>query len=123
VTYAAHSITAHVADTTVRANLLASLSFFGTLANPQLDAFGLIGRENMSHSPFYQAILAEGRADGERTAVLEALAVRFGEEAAAEFREVLNTIADGATLSELHRTAIKCRGISGFRRALLPRVS
>jgi hypothetical protein len=79
----------------------------------------------MSHSPFYQQILAEGRAEGElqtrRTAVLEVLAVRFGEEAAAEFQEALNMIADGARLSELHRTAIKYRGISGFRRALQPR--
>ena len=76
----------------------------------------------MSDSPFYQMILAEGRAAGElqarRTAVLEALATRYGEEAAAEFRAALDTVTDTARLSELHRAAIKCRGIPAFRRTV-----
>jgi hypothetical protein len=125
VKHAARTITARVADTTVRADLLASLGFFGKLAYPLLDAFALIGRENMRESTFFQEILAEGRAEGDllrgRRDVLEALGVRFGTDAAAEFREVLDTITDAAQLSELLRTAIKCRGIGGFRRALRAR--
>ena len=122
VKHAAQSITARVADTTVRADLLASLGFFGKLAYPLLDAFALIGRENMRESTFFQEILAEGRAEGRlemgRDAVLEALTLRFGTEAAAEFTDRLNAIQDAIQLSELHRTAIKCRGVDGFRRAL-----
>jgi predicted transposase YdaD len=126
VKHAAQSITARVADTTVRADLLASLGFFGKLAYPLLDAFALIGRENMRESTFFQEILAEGRAEGRvegelrrgRQAVLEALEVRFGTKAAAQFREVLDTVTDGGQLSELLRTAIKSRTIGGFRRAL-----
>jgi predicted transposase YdaD len=126
---AALNITAEVADTTVRGNLLVSLCYFGKLVYPQLDAVSLIGRENMRESTFFQEILAEGRAEGRaegelrrgRQTVLEALEVRFGTEAAAEFRDFLLTITDVEQLSELHRTAIKCRGIRGFRRALATR--
>jgi hypothetical protein len=125
VRHAAQTITARVADTTVRADLLASLGFFGKLPYPLLDAFGLIGRENMREATFFQEILAEGRAEGDllrgRRDVLEALEVRFGAGANAEFREALDTITDAAELPALHRTAIKCRSIAGFRRALRAR--
>ena len=112
-----------VADTVVRANLLTTLGFFGRLASPHMEAFALIGRENMRESPFYQDILDEGRAEGERTAILETLGLRFGRAAAAEFQEGLNAITDLGKLTELVRTAVKCRGIGGFRRALRARGS
>jgi hypothetical protein len=121
VKHAARSITAIAADMTIRADLLASLGFFGKLAYPLLDAFALIGRENMGESTFFQEILAEGRAEGQllqsRQAVLEELQVRFGTQAAAEFYEVLDTITEPALLSDLLRAPIKCRRIAGFRRA------
>jgi predicted transposase YdaD len=122
VRHAAQRIAAIVADTTVRADLLASLGFFGKLAYPQLDAFALIGRENMRESTFFQEILAEGRAEGRletrRADVVEALTIRFGPDAAAEFTDHLNAIQNLEQLSALLRAAIKCRGVGGFRRVL-----
>jgi hypothetical protein len=122
VLHAAERITEQVADTVERGNLLTALGVFGNMRYPQLDAFDLIGRNVMSESPFYQAILAEGRVEGElttrRKAVLEALETRFGRGAGAEFRELLDGITDQEQLAELLRAAIKCRGMGGFRRAL-----
>jgi hypothetical protein len=118
ITYAAEHIVAQEPDTIVRANLLASLGFFGTLATPSLDVFGLIGRKNMSHSSFYQEILAEGRLEAQRAAILDALTIRFGSGSAVEFTEALNNITDSDRLRQLFRTAIKCVDIAGFRRAL-----
>jgi hypothetical protein len=94
-----------------------SVSIF-PLAYPLLDAFALIGRENMRESTFFQEILAEGRVEMGRSAVLDALTIRFGRAAAAEFTDRLNAIQDAEQLLALHRTAIKCRGVGGFRRAL-----
>lgn len=118
VNFAARRITEEVQDSVVRANLLTSLGFFGRRASPHLDVFGLIGRESMSHSSFYQEIMAEGRLEALRDALLDALTIRFGSEAATEFTEALNRIADPDRLRQLHRSAIKCRAISGFRRAV-----
>ena len=122
VSHAAQRITAVVTDVVERGSLLTTLGIFGNMQYPGLNAFDLIGREHMRDNPFYQRILAEGRAEGElrkgRADILAALDTRFGEGASAEFREALEAIADAARLSELHREAIKCRGVGGFRRAL-----
>ena len=118
VTYAAQHITAAVDDRVERGNLLTSLGIFGKMQYPGLNAFDLIGREQMRESPFYEEILAEGRIEAQRQSIQEALATRFGEEAVAEFQNVLETIAEAPRLSELLRAAIKCRGVGGFRRAL-----
>ena len=76
----------------------------------------------MRESTFFQEILAEGRAEGRlemgRAAVLEALTLRFGAEEAGQFIDRLNVIQDVEQLSALHRAAIRCRSIGGFRRAL-----
>ena len=118
VVHAAECITTQVADTVERGNLLTALGVFGNMRYPQLAAFDLIGRNVMSESPFYQAILAEGGTSFRRQDVLDVLETRFGKGAGEEFRDLLEAITDGAQLSELLRTAIKCRGIGGFRRAL-----
>jgi predicted transposase YdaD len=80
----------------------------------------------MRESTFFQEILAEGRAEGRqqgrlergRADILEALTLRFGPDAGAEFSERLNAIQDTEELLALLRTVIKCRGIGGFRRTL-----
>jgi hypothetical protein len=118
VTYAAEQITAQVSDTVERANLLASLGLFGKLAYPQLNAFNLIGRESMRESPFYQDIVAEGKLEMGRGDILEVLTIRFGSAAAAEFTDALNRITEPDRLRPLHRTALKCRDINSFRRAV-----
>jgi hypothetical protein len=118
VTFAAQRITAQVTDPATRGDLLTSLGFFGRLAYPALPTFSLIGRENMRESPFYHEIAAVERMEEKRADILEALTVRFGADAAAEFTQPLNGISDKEQLSELFRTAVKCRGIGAFRRAL-----
>ena len=120
MTYAAQHIMTAMDDTKERGDLLTTLGIFGNMRYPVLNALDLIGREHMRESPFYQEILAEGRAEGElrtrRTAVLEALETRFGAGVVAEFRDVLDTITDaprpGAPLGEFAgRISRGCRSM------------
>jgi hypothetical protein len=82
----------------------------------------LIGVELMHESKFVQEIqneaAAQARLEQVRINVQQALDVRFGAGASAEFRETLSAIHDLDQLSELHRLAIKSRGLAAFRRAL-----
>ena len=122
VTRAAQAITEHTSDSLIRADLLTTLAIFGKLVYPSLDILHLIGSEQMKESKFFEEVIAMGRAEGElmraRSAVLEALDVKFGTKAAAEFREAVQEIGDLDQLSDLLRLAIKSRGVSGFRRGL-----
>jgi hypothetical protein len=126
VTFAARTIAEREGDPVVRADLLTTLCIFGKLAYPELDAVGLIGREQMRESKFYQEILEEGRVEGRtegelrraQADVREVIEERFGAEAAAEFGEALGAIRDPDTLSRLHRQAIRCRRLADLRRAL-----
>jgi hypothetical protein len=118
VAQAAQAITAEVPDAVVRANLLTALGFFGKPRYPGMDTFGIIGREHMRGSPFYEEIANEGRVEARRADILHALRLRFGDAAAAEFTDRLNEVQDTAQLEELHARAITCRGIGGFRRTL-----
>ena len=77
----------------------------------------------MKESKFYQEVMAEGAVERARADVLEALDVRLGAEAVAEFKEALRTIGDLTRLSELHRLAIQCRRLTEFRRAFASAVS
>ncbi len=76
----------------------------------------------MRESPFVQEMLAEGRGEGSlitrRADILAVLGSRFGVEAAAEFTEPINSLQDLDQLAELLLVAAKCRGVTGFRRAL-----
>jgi hypothetical protein len=118
VEYPAQVIRRAAQDSVVRADLLTTLGIFGRLAYPDLPVLDLIGRQQMKESPLYQEILAEGRAEGQRGAVREALGIRFGEEAASEFEAALNAVTDPARLADLLRLAIRCRRVAEFRRAL-----
>jgi hypothetical protein len=116
--HAARRITERTADRVVRADLLTTLSIFGRLAYPDLDVLELIGREQMKDSPFYQQIQEEARVEEARAAIGDALEVRFGAEAAAEFQERLQRVEDHEQLRQLHRLAVRCRRLSEFRRTL-----
>jgi hypothetical protein len=122
VAHAARTITDHMSDTIIRADLLTTLYIFAKLAYPDVDALGLIGREQMKESKAYQEIMAEGRAEGalqtKRADISEAIEVRFGPEAAAEFQQIVRGIEDLDQLSRLHRLAISSRGLTQLRRAL-----
>jgi hypothetical protein len=118
IQYATQTITARVAETSARGDLLAALSIFGTLVYPELDVESLIGEELMSESKFVQKIEDRAELKRARIDVQEALDVRFGAGVGAEFTEALNSIQDLEQLSELHRLAIKSRGLVAFRRAL-----
>jgi predicted transposase YdaD len=69
-----------------RADLLTTLAIFGKLAYPQLDVLGLIGREQMKESKFFEEVLAEGRQEGlqqgrqegQRELLTAQLEARFG---------------------------------------------
>jgi len=140
--HAAQTIADGVDDKIIRADLLTTLCIFGKLANPAMNVFEVIEREAMKESKFYQEILEEGRTEGRtegraegraaglvegrregvvenaRASVHQAIALRFGDKAAAECQECLRAIVDPATLTQLHRLAIKSKRLADFRRAL-----
>lgn len=72
----------------------------------------------MKESKFFEEVMREGAIIQGRKSVLRVLALRFGEEATAEFQGPLQDVDDLERLSELHVAAIKSRRISQFRRAL-----
>ena len=76
----------------------------------------------MKESKFYQEIQDESRVQTRQIDVLEALTVRFGKIAANPFKEAVLLIHDADDLAELHRSAIKCRALDGFRRLLARKV-
>jgi hypothetical protein len=127
--HAVTTITDGVSDRIVRADLLTTLYIFGKLAYPEVDTLALIGREQMKESRAYQEIMEEGREEGreqgraegvlqtKRADISEAIEVRFGAEAAAEFQETLNSLEDLQQLSHLYRLAIRSRRLADLRRA------
>src|SRR5436309_2110578 len=102
----------------MRADLLTTLAIFGKPVYPTIDAVGLIGREQMKESKFFEEVLEEGRVEGRRAALLETLDVRFGPGSAAKISEVLRPLNDEEQLMALQRVASTCRRLSDFRRAL-----
>jgi hypothetical protein len=59
------------------------------LVYPGINVLELIGREKMRESKFFEEVMAEGRIEKGREVVLEALQVRYGSDAVAEFKDVL----------------------------------
>lgn len=116
LTHAAQAIRGHERDSVTRANLLTTLAIFGRLVPSGVDVLELIGREHMKESPMYEEIMLEGRIETRRADILEAVQLRFGAKAAAEFEKGLRGVNDLETLSRLHRLAIQSRRVTEFRR-------
>jgi predicted transposase YdaD len=127
VVHAARTITQRVSDTVVRADLLTTLYVFGKLAYPQVDALQLIGREKMKESKAYEEIMTEGRTEGrlevKRADVYEAIRLRYGQKAAAEFEHIIRAANDLEQLSKVLRLAIRGRPLAELRRAAAAMVS
>jgi predicted transposase YdaD len=129
--HAVRTITDRVSDRIVRADLLTTLYIFGKLAYPDVDTLALIGREQMKESKAYQEIMEEGREEGRAEGILqtkradisEAIEIRFGAEAAAEFQDILSNLDDLQQLSHLHRLAIRSRRLAELRRAFAERTT
>ena len=121
--YAAAAITQGETDSVVRADLLTTLAIFAKLAYPRLDVLGLIGREQMRESKIYEEIKDEGRLEGRlegrsdamRASVLEALEIKFGPDARAEFASLLKEVRDSNRLAALHRLALQANDLTEFR--------
>lgn len=118
VAHAARCIKGQAVDRIREADLLTVLALFGKLTNPGFDALHVIGREAMRESKFFQEVEDLLRVEMRQQAVLEALEVRFGKIAASSSKEAIMTIQDADELSDLHRGAIKCRTLAGFRKLL-----
>lgn len=116
ILHAADRIEHNEKDGIVRADLLTSLGIFGKLAYPGMDLVSLIGRQNMKESKFYQEILAEGRAGGQRRLVLAMISDRFGKKAASAFSKSLNTIDDAEQLEHLGVLVSNCQTIDELNR-------
>ncbi len=118
VAHAAVAIRRRELGSLKRADLLTTLGIFGTLKDRSLDAPGIIGREQMRDSPFYQELVEEGEQLQARKDVLQVLKLRFGDEAARELEEAVNRLGNLEQLQELHKIAIQSRRISQVRKAL-----
>jgi hypothetical protein len=116
IRYAAAVIERTVADEPELKDDLALLSIFGELAFPQMDVKGIIGRDKMKGSKLIGSFVAEAL----REVVVDALRIRFGEEAGAEIAPLLERIEDSERLRTLHALAIRCASLDEFRAALRP---
>jgi predicted transposase YdaD len=103
-------------DALRRADLLTTLGIFGRLKDRTLDVLSIIGREQMRESPFYQQLVEEGEQVRARKDVLQALQLRFGDDAVAEFEALVNRLDNLDQLSGLHKLAIQSRRLSQFRK-------
>ncbi len=115
---AAEAITQHTPDVVERADMLTILAIFSKLVKPQFNVVELIGREVMKQSKLYQEILAEGREEERRQAILDLLLERFGHDASLALKQSLERARDSKLLSELFRLAVHCADLPEFRRAL-----
>jgi hypothetical protein len=118
VTHAAAAIGRAAGSARQRADLLTVLGIFGRLAYPDLDTFGLIGREQMKESTAYREIMDEGRVEQGRAYILTSLEERFGPEAAEQVRADVQTVDDLARLDRLFRLSMRCADLDAFREAL-----
>ena len=122
IRHAASAIEKKVVEQSVRQDFLAFLGFYGKLGYPTADVLGIIGRENMRDSAFYQEVLAEGEEIGKlkerRASILEVLQARFGEQEAEPFAATLAKIESRDVLSSLLRTASRCASPDEFQAAL-----
>jgi hypothetical protein len=109
-----------VADLVRRAELLTVLAIFGTLAQPDIDPFAIIGRQQMQHSPFYHQIVNEGRKETRREDTLAVLAKHLGADTAAQVADAGNAVEDLAELERPFAVALRCDGIDEFCQALHP---
>src|SRR5437660_117693 len=69
----------------------------------------------MRESKAFQEIRAEGMVDAKCADISERIALRFGDDAVAEFRDILLGIRD--VDSNLHRLAIQSQRLADLRRA------
>jgi hypothetical protein len=118
VARAAEAIRHREMDVLRRAELLATLGIFTRLVDRELDVLSIIGREAMHESTLVQEFVLEGEQIRGRKAVLQVLALRFGEEETKEFKEALERITDLGRLEELLKQAIQARRLSQFRKAI-----
>ena len=123
VTHAALAIRGHESDSVTRANLLTTLAIFGRLVPSGINVLELIGREHMKESPMYAEIMMEGEIKARQADILEAIQLRFGPKAAAEFEPRLRPVNDLDALSRLHRLAIQSRRLTEFRRGFAAEIA
>ena len=122
IRHAASAIEKAVAEQSVREDYLAFLGFYSLLGYPTANVLGIIGRENMRDSVFFQQVFAEGKEEGElkarRASILEVLQARFGEQATDPFAPTLAKIESLDVLSSLTKIASRCSSPDEFQGAL-----
>jgi hypothetical protein len=118
ITYAAEVIERNVAGVGERGTFLTLLGIFGKLTYPRLDVLGIIGREKMKESKFYQEIMMEGELLRQRADILRVLRARFGRDAATEFTATLDEMDDLARLEPVLDLAATCSNVEAFRDGL-----
>jgi hypothetical protein len=120
VAVAAEAIRHREMDSLRRAELLATLGIMGKLVDRGLDVLSIIRREEMVDASLFPEFVLEGEQIRARKAVLQVLAVRFGEKKAKEFAESLERITDLARLEELLKLATVAPRLREFRKVISP---
>jgi hypothetical protein len=72
----------------------------------------------MRESAFFQQVADEVEVETVRKDVLKLLRGRFGETAAAEFQQAVNSVKTLEQLDALLMLAARCRSVSRFRQSL-----
>jgi len=118
IRHAAAAIEQTPADAPGRADQLALLDIFGSLAFPQLDIEGIIGSEKMQESKAVLRWQRRAEVETRREVVADAVRIRFGEEASAATVPLLEQIEDAERLRDLLALAIRCGNFDEFRTGL-----
>ncbi len=99
-----------------QADWLSWLNIFGGRLLPREEVIRIIGEEKMRESPVYRGILGEG----ERTAILRFLRVRFGPDLPDDLVARLSRLYEPRQLEPLIDLAASCSGLEEFHAALPP---
>jgi hypothetical protein len=115
---AAAAIRSRVPPGTQQADDAFLLTVFGGMITSRRFAEAIVGREILMASNVVKEMASAMVLDARRDAVLSALEVRFGSEAAARFRETTNAQESAHRLKELLRAAVSCTSPDEFAQAL-----
>ena len=119
IRHAASAIEKAVAEQSVREDYLAFLGFYSLLGYPTANVLGIIGRENMRDSAFFQQVSAEGESKARRADIIRVVRSRFEVAQTDDLASALSSINDPERLDALFDLALDCRNLADFQAAIL----
>jgi hypothetical protein len=105
-------------DGVLRANYAATVTTFAELTGREALWRSALEEWNMRESPFMNEVRAEGRAEGERHALLLVLGQKFGARVPQDLAAAIEAESDADVLSQWLTHAVTARSLKAFRSAI-----